>query len=325
MKIPKILPFLAGASVGLYAVLAVKSYTNLRKIKRRYPPEGEFLTLSDGPHAGTRLHFVTRGTGKPVVLLHGNDGSLIDFTMSPLFNMLAKHFQVYAFDRPGHAFSTAPRLLKPQEQTDAFHQAFRQLRIDAPIIVAHSWAGIVALQYALKYQEHLSGLVLLAACIYPDHKAFKALALYKILSTRIGAHLLFPIIETVQRTEVGRLLQLAFGPTKAPDGYFEQFMAMLFRPSQVSAACHDEINVNSSLLLIENRYAELKIPIHSISSDKDPFVPCQQPLKLAEEARNATCTLIPNAAHELMFSHPEMLVDAVKTIEEQSKLLTNNQ
>lgn len=323
MKARKLLTFLAGASVGLYAMLAIRSYRNLRKIKKLYPPSGEFLTLTDGPHAGTRLHFTTKGTGTPVVLLHGNDGTLADFTMSPLFEMLAKNFQVYVFDRPGHGFSTAAKQLTPLEQTDVFHQAFRQLRLEAPVIVAHSWAGIIGLQYALKHQnsQHaLKGLVLVAACIYADHKAFKELPLYKFLSTKFGARILFPLIETVQRTEVGRLLMLAFGPTRAPDGYFEQFMAMLFRPSQVASACFDEINVNNSLAAIDNRYSELSIPIQMVSSDKDPFVPCQQPLKLAEEAKNATCTIIPNAAHELMFSHPEMLVEAVKKIEEQSKL-----
>lgn len=321
MKVPKLVTFLAGASIGLYAVLAIRSYKKLREIKKLYPPKGEFLTLNDGPYAGTRLHFATKGTGTSVILLHGNDGTLADFTMSPLFEMLAQNFQVYAFDRPGHGFSTAPKQLTPQEQTDVFYQAFRQLKLHAPVIVAHSWAGIIALQYALKYKTAVSGLVLVAACIYADHKSFKELALYKILSTRIGAYILFPLMEVVQRTEVGRLLMLAFGPARAPDGYFEQFMAMLFRPSQVSAACYDEINVNSSLALIDSRYAELTIPVHMLSSDKDPFVPSQQPLKLAEEAKNATCTIIPNAAHELMFSHPEMLADAVKRIEQQSKLL----
>lgn len=303
--------------MGLYAVLAVRSYKNLRKIEKRYPASGEFLTLSEGPWAGTRLHFVTKGTGKPVVLLHGNDGSLADYTMSPLFDMLAQKYQVCAFDRPGHSYSTASKLLTPQEQAEVFHQAFRQLRLESPIVVAHSWAGTIALHYALKYQKAVSGLVLVAACIYPDYKAFRELSVYKIASTRIGAFILFPIVDAIQRTKVGRLLMLAFGPTQAPKGYIDQYMAMLFRPSQVSAACFDEIHVNNSLELIERRYSELKIPIQIVSSDRDPFVPSEQAQRLAREAPNATCTLIPNAAHELMFSHPELLVDAVKSIDVQ--------
>jgi pimeloyl-ACP methyl ester carboxylesterase len=42
------------------------------------------------------------------VLLHGDGGSLLDFTMSPVFDRLAEQYHVVAFDRPGHGYSDAP-------------------------------------------------------------------------------------------------------------------------------------------------------------------------------------------------------------------------
>src|SRR5467141_1186620 len=56
---------------------------------------------------GTRLHFVIRGAGQPVVLIHGNPGSGQDWT--PLFAPLAAHHEVIAFDRPGHGRSQRPK------------------------------------------------------------------------------------------------------------------------------------------------------------------------------------------------------------------------
>src|ERR671932_2308989 len=63
---------------------------------------GEFVDVE-----GVRLHYLSRGEGRPVVLLHGNSGFAHDFA-SVLEALDGKEFRALAFDRPGHGFSERP-------------------------------------------------------------------------------------------------------------------------------------------------------------------------------------------------------------------------
>ena len=53
------------------AASAILNRVLAKKAERHNPPTGRFITVD-----GVRLHYVERGTGSPLVLLHGN-GSMI--------------------------------------------------------------------------------------------------------------------------------------------------------------------------------------------------------------------------------------------------------
>ena len=72
--------------------------------ERANPPRGQFINV-----CGVRLHYVERGAGKPLVLLHGNGSMIQDFETSGLIDAAAKHYRVIAFDRPGFGYSERPR------------------------------------------------------------------------------------------------------------------------------------------------------------------------------------------------------------------------
>ena len=96
-------PLLAGSAA---AVAAAVLY-NLRQTKdaeRRHPPIGRFLHVD-----GVRLHYIERGRGEPLVLIHGNGTMIQDFTVSGLVDRLAERYRVIVFDRPGYGYSSRPR------------------------------------------------------------------------------------------------------------------------------------------------------------------------------------------------------------------------
>src|SRR5205823_2478591 len=77
------------------------------------------VSLVDGPDGFTpeELHVVTvdnlhvtyieSGTGRTVVLLHGNAGGIEDFEYGAM-ESLAREYRVVAIDRPGHGSSDRP-------------------------------------------------------------------------------------------------------------------------------------------------------------------------------------------------------------------------
>ena len=121
----------------------------MRKAEKAFPPIGEFIQVED-----IQLHYLDRGTGQPVVLLHGNAGFIQDYFPQTV-DQLAPHFRAIAFDRPGHGYSTrsSDTVTTPLDQARLLHSAFQQLGIEQPILVGHSWSGIVLLAYALEYPK----------------------------------------------------------------------------------------------------------------------------------------------------------------------------
>jgi pimeloyl-ACP methyl ester carboxylesterase len=115
---------------------------------------------------GTRLHFVIKGAGRPVVLIHGNPGSGQDWAR--LYDPLAAHHKVIAFDRPGHGDSQRPKDgdATVEVQARLLHDALKQLHVERPIVVGHSWGGALALVYAITYPKEVAGVVLVAPAVY---------------------------------------------------------------------------------------------------------------------------------------------------------------
>lgn len=55
------------AGTAMLTAPAVGNYFAARRAERRHPPEGAFMEVD-----GVRLHYRDRGTGSPVVLIHGD-------------------------------------------------------------------------------------------------------------------------------------------------------------------------------------------------------------------------------------------------------------
>src|SRR3954454_23644254 len=88
------LPIAAGA---VWAAVASALWNRwlAQKAECRNPPMGRFITVD-----GVRLHYVDRGTGTPLVLLHGNGSMIEDLQSSGLIDQAAKNYRVIAIDRP---------------------------------------------------------------------------------------------------------------------------------------------------------------------------------------------------------------------------------
>src|ERR1700758_4393319 len=77
----------AGAAV-VAAVLAISALVNrfiAKKAERNNPPTGKFVEIG-----GVRLHYIERGQGEPLVLLHGNGSMIQDFSSSGLVDKAAE-------------------------------------------------------------------------------------------------------------------------------------------------------------------------------------------------------------------------------------------
>lgn len=261
---------------------------------------------------GVRLHYVCAGTGQPVVLLHGNDGTLKDFTMS-IFNNLSAKYQTIAFDRPGHGRSKIflHRMLTPEQQAQILHSALNQLGVSHPLLVAHSWGGAVALSYALQFPQDVSGLVLLSSVAYAtkeeDPKPIYYLARVPVVSSLVA--LTFMI---TGRREVREELEEAFLPDTTPQPYEKSFLASMFRVSEIKAAASDELSLNPALREMSPHYADIHVPVVIVAGDHDKTVPpAKHSFRLHEAIPQSKLIVLNNAGHELQFTRPKEVSSAI--------------
>lgn len=116
--------------------------------------KGKFIDLD-----GRSTHYIQRGEGEPIILIHGFNLDLNTWTNN--FDALAANHSVYAIDLWGSGYSTRepmdPGYPLYTEQLRLFMDA---LVIDKATLVGHSIGGGTAISFAVKYPDRVDRLVL---------------------------------------------------------------------------------------------------------------------------------------------------------------------
>jgi len=275
---------------------------------------GCFVTVD-----GTRLHYLDRGTGTPVVLLHGNGSMIGDFVSSGITERMGPGHRVIAFDRPGFGYSERPRgqTWGPFEQANLLSRAFSRLRIERPIVVGHSWGTLVALALALADPDKVAGLVLLSGYYYPTpRKHANALAPSA-----------FPLVDDVLRHMVvpfiGRLMapgavQRVFAPCAVPERFKRDYsIPHALRPSQIRAVAEEAAMLMESARTFSELYKELSIPVRLIAGSDDRVVDTDEhSARLHRELGTSTFRSMPGIGHMVHHAAPEEVVAAIAAVGE---------
>ena len=229
-----------------------------RRIEEIVPPQGGFLDLD-----GERIHILDKGAGRPVVLIHGLEGQMGNFTHS-LVDRLAGEFRVVAFDRPGSGYSTrsakSPAGVRAQAATLA--RVIRAIKLERPVIVGHSLGGAVALAIALDEPDCASALALIAPLTQPvaiPPLVFRGLAIRSLFIRRFVAWTLATPASLLARDLA---LKQVFAPEPVPADFATAGGGLLgLRPRNVYAASSDMVATNDDLEEMTPRYASIRIPI----------------------------------------------------------------
>ena len=161
-----LVPTLLGSAAALGAC-AIYTSAKTQEAERQTPPIGEFLTVD-----GVRLHYVERGHGPALVLIHGNGMMIQDFLVSGIVDELAKRYRVIIIDRPGYGYSDRPRALwTPRAHATLFQKALQQLGVTQAVVLGHSWGALVAVALALQAPQLVRSLVLASGYYYPTLRA----------------------------------------------------------------------------------------------------------------------------------------------------------
>jgi pimeloyl-ACP methyl ester carboxylesterase len=109
---------------------------------------------------GIRIHYQEKGTGPPLVLIHGYTS--LTYTWREVFEPLSKSFRVIAVDLKGFGFSSKPDGdYSRRAQAVLVAHLLDHLHIEKAWLCGNSMGGEVALNVALANPQHVAGLILI--------------------------------------------------------------------------------------------------------------------------------------------------------------------
>ncbi len=279
-------------------VLWAYGYWKTERAEKAHPPIGQFVEVD-----GARLHYVMRGSGQPVVMIHGSDGVLQDFTLT-IFDSVALFAQAIVFDRPGHGYSEWPgdKSLTLELNAQLIHDALVALGVSRPIVVGHSYGGAVALKYAAMYPQELAGLVLLAPAVYADGLPIGKPGATFLMSIPnapvIGSIITHCLIAPLFGFGVKSGIKPSFKPNPVNPDYAAVMKAMMPRPSQFSAWADESAHFATSLNELDERFGEITAPTVIIVGGKDQVTSYEQEGgRLATVLPNSELVVMPESGH----------------------------
>ena len=109
---------------------------------------------------GVRVHYQEKGSGIPLVLIHGYTSSV--YSWKDVFDPLSRSFRVIAIDLKGFGFSGKPDGdYTRRAQATLVSKLLNHLKMDPAWICGSSMGGEVALNLALYHQQQVAGLILM--------------------------------------------------------------------------------------------------------------------------------------------------------------------
>ena len=301
------------ATIGALAISALVNRRLAKNAENENPPAGQFLEIN-----GVRLHYVERGSGVPLVLLHGNGSMIQDFESSGLIDLAAENYRVIAFDRPGFGHSNRPRnvIWTPAAQAELINGALRRLDVSQAIVLGHSWGASVAVALALKCPSLVQGLVLASGYYYPTLRPDLGPLSVPALPL-VGDVLVHTLTPIASRLMWPFALAKMFGPRSVPKK-FEGFpKEMALRPSQIRASAAESALMIPDAFQLRNQYANLKMPVVIVAGSEDRLIDTDaQSDRLHRELPQSRFHRVPRTGHMVHQTATAVVMSAIKEVAE---------
>ena len=266
---------------------------------------------------GISLFAQVIGHGYPLVLMHGGPGA--DHSSMLAFQPCADHFTLVFYDHRCNGRSEgAPVSSMTWENLTADADALRQaLGFDKWAVLGHSFGGMVALEYALRYPQSLSHLLLLDTC--GDTWWVRENA-PEILAKRGHSA---ATVETARRFYTGQIEPNEFMPSmrKLAGAYYHNPSPLLMTREILTVGMRTKVRPEAqkfafSQLLkgwtVMDRLGEIRVPTLVLAGRDDFQFPPEHQVALATGIPNARLEIIERAGHNAPTERPDQVIQAVR-------------
>jgi proline-specific peptidase len=265
---------------------------------------------------GVSLFVKVIGHGYPLVLMHGGPGA-DHWTMMP-FRPCADHFTLVFYDHRCNGRSEGAAVSSMTwENLTADADALRQaLGFDRWAVLGHSFGGMVALEYALRYPQSLSHLLLIDTCgdiRWAQERAPEVLA-------QRGYSL--ETVETARRFFNGQIAPNEMIPAMMKFGraYYHHLSPLQFAHQMASGL---RVKIRPEALIfgfgqslkgwtVMDRLGEIRVPTLVLAGRDDFQFPPEHQAALAAGIPNTRLEIIEHAGHNAPDERPTEVIHAVR-------------
>lgn len=259
-----------------------------------------------------------------VLLLHGGPAMTHEY-MECFESFFPKEgFEFYEYDQLGSYYSDQPTdssLWTTERFVEEVEQVRQAIGADSTnfYLLGNSWGGILAMEYALRYQQHMKGLLvanMMASC--PEYGKYAEEVLSKQMDPKVLAEI--KAIEAKKDYGNPRYMELLI-----PHFYKEHVCRLSEWPDGFNRAAKHANNVIYTMMQgpselgisgrlanwdIKNRLKEIKVPALMIGAKYDTMDPkaMDEQSKLVQKGRYLYC---PNGSHLSMWDDQQVFMTGV--------------
>jgi proline iminopeptidase len=259
-----------------------------------------------------------------ILLLHGGPAMTHEYLECFETFFQREGFEFYEYDQLGSYYSDQPKdssLWTTERFVEEVEQVRQALDADSTnfYVLGNSWGGILAMEYALKYQKHLKGLLVAnMVASAPEYGKYADEVLAKQMKSEVLAEV--RAIETKKDFNNPRYMELLI-----PNFYHEHLCRLKVWPDGVNRAMKhangeiytmmqgpSEFGISGRLAHwdIKNRLNEIAVPTLMIGAKHDTMDPkaMEEQSKLVKKGRYLYC---PNGSHLSMWDDQKVFMNGV--------------
>ncbi|MBI1807089.1 MAG: alpha/beta hydrolase [Ignavibacteria bacterium] len=254
---------------------------------------------------GIRTHFLQKGKGQHLLLIHGLGGPMM---WQRVTEPLARYFTVTALDLPGFGDSDCPQeLYSPRRHSEFIAHVLDAMGIQRVVLIGISYGGQIAATFALSYRHRVEKLVLINSTgLLSDHG---------LLTNKIIRTLVFAVAKhIVLRSElltclIGRLS--FYHIDSRPEDFCAKFHHHMMQDGKRDAWLNGLFNVFTEEHQFRIVLSSLQVPTMIIAAERDITVPPQLATEFSRLIHNSEIRTFPECAHSLPLEKPSDLCEAI--------------
>ncbi len=254
---------------------------------------------------GTKLFIKTMGSGEPIVMVHGGPGFNYLYFL-PQFKELAKHYKLIFYDQrvSGQSSADVDSSSITMENFVKDLEGIRKLfGLKKMNLFGHSWGGLIAMNYAIKYPENLRSLILSNPT--PPSSSLRDQS-YSILASR------FTKEEDVERSKItssksftekdpitmARYYKILFSPSFYNKQYLDSLNIILPKDNKIKNELLGLLNRDPSVRKYDltHQLIAIKCPTLIVTGDYD-LMPLESNKVIHKQIKNSKLVTLKNCGH----------------------------
>jgi pimeloyl-ACP methyl ester carboxylesterase len=293
-----------------------------------FPQGQQNLVINDSQGYPIQIAYGEKGTGKPLILLHGLGSWSYNWRYS--IEPLSQHYRVICCDFKGFGFSEKPvsRREENGHQIIELKRIIQALCNEPPVIVAESMGGLISLGLAGKSPDLVGHLVVINVPIFAEtlpHWSMNLLSqtpieiIHLIDNLRL-TYWFAPLVREVMGTERRKVL---YNPSllTEEDIYWITYpfieipgtLVKVAEELQIAAREIENLRTNQPNMLnnIQRNLKNIECPTLILWGDKDSWFPVSHGEKLHQNLPNSRLQILRNCYHDAATDSAEVINTAI--------------